>query len=113
LDSVDWKANAAEHRIAKAIRDGELDNLPGAGKPLPPDPYANLSDSVRAAARVLGNSGYVPEEVDLLREMNEARESLKAAGTEQERTARMRKFCDAELRYNLAMDRHRRMFSEF
>lgn len=110
---MDWKTNAAESRIARAIQNGELDHLPGAGKPLPADPYANLSASIRSAARVLGNSGFVPEEVDLLREMNEAREALSTAADDNELSARMREFRDAELRYNLAMDRHRRIFSEF
>jgi hypothetical protein len=110
---MDWLKNLAEQRMAKAARDGELDDLPGKGKPLPPDPYENVSPGMRSAAIVMGNNGYVPEEVDFLREMNEAREALSQAGTPDQKEERMRVFRDAELRYNLAMDRHRRIFREF
>ncbi len=110
---MDWLKNLAEQRIAAAQRAGELDNLPGAGKPLPPDRFATVSPGMRAAVTILSNSGYVPEEVDLLRELNEAREALKSAATEEERAERMRAFCDAELKYNIALDRHRRIFSDF
>jgi hypothetical protein len=110
---LDWKHNMAEQRIAAAQRAGELDGLAGKGKPLPPDKFANLSPGMRAAATVLGNAGYAPEEVDLLRELNVARAALGEPGTEAERAEKLRVFLDAELRYNLAMDRHRRVFREF
>lgn len=110
---MDWLKNLAEHRIRQAQKDGELDDLEGAGKPLPPDRFASVSPGMTAAATVLSNSGYVPEEVDLLREMNEAREALAAAKTDKEREERMREFRDAELRYNIALDRHRRIFNDF
>lgn len=110
---MDWIKNLAEHRIAAAQRAGELDDLAGSGEPLPPDTYSGVTPGMQAAATILSNSGYVPEEVELLREMNEAREALATATTEEERTERMRSFRDAELRYNLALDRHRRIFSDF
>jgi hypothetical protein len=110
---MDWMKNLAEQRIAAAERAGELDNLPGAGKPLPPDKFSSVSPEMRAAVTILSNSGYVPEEVDLMREMNEAREALRCASTDAERAARMRDFCDAELKYNIVIDRHRRVFKDF
>jgi len=110
---VDWMKNLANQRIAAAERAGELDNLPGAGKPLPPDKFSSVSPALRSAVTILSNSGYVPEEVDLLREMNEAREALRSASTETERVERMRDFCDAELKYNISLDRHRRVFKDF
>ena len=110
---MDWLHKIAEERMKKAERDGDFDDLPGKGKPLPPDPHANLSPGMRAAAAVMGNSGFVTEEVDLLRAMNEAREALGEPGTEAEKAERMATFRDAELRYNLAMERHKRIFREF
>lgn len=54
----------AEQRIQAAIRAGELDNLPGAHKPLPPDLLDPLIPAhLRAAMRVIGNSGGTPSEV--------------------------------------------------
>ncbi len=110
---MDWMKNLAEQRIAAAQRAGELDDLPGSGKPLPPDNTSGVPPAMRSAVTILSNSGYVPEEVDLLREMNEAREALRSASTETERADRMRDFRDAELKYNIALDRHRRIFNDF
>jgi hypothetical protein len=50
----------AERRIEEAIARGELDDLPGTGRPLE-----------RLAYRILKNAGYVPPEVDALREISQ------------------------------------------
>jgi len=97
----------AERRIKQAISEGEFDNLPGAGRPLPPDRFAQLPPEMRMVARVLANSGYSPPEVGLLRELVEARERMAAAAAA-ERARMLREYSEAELRYNLAMERHRR-----
>ena len=62
-----------EGRIQAAMAAGQFDNLSGAGKPLPEDDLAGLPDEQRLAARVLRMSGYVPEEVYLLRQLEEMR----------------------------------------
>ncbi|MBX2884105.1 MAG: DUF1992 domain-containing protein, partial [Granulosicoccus sp.] len=60
----------AEQRIRSAIRAGEFDNLPGAHKPLPPDALDPLIPAhLRVAMRVIRNSGSVPAEVLLRREL--------------------------------------------
>ena len=61
----------ADRRIIDAERDGEFDNLPGAGKPL--DLYEDpmIPEDLRMAYRILKNSGYVPPEVHALRELRE------------------------------------------
>jgi hypothetical protein len=101
-------AYIAERRIEQAQREGVFDDLPGKGQPLPPDRFADLPQEIRLAARVLANSGYAPEEVTLLRALNEARRSLGKASTADEKARMMRTYIDAELRYSLAMERHRR-----
>jgi hypothetical protein len=106
---MDWADRLAEQRILEAEREGVFDNLPGEGKPLPEDPFAALPDEIRMAARVLAMCGCAPQEVGLLRTLNEARRHLDDAQTAEERAQRMREFCDAELHYNVAMDRHRMM----
>jgi len=97
----------AERRIQQAISEGEFDNLPGTGKPLPPDRFAGLDPEMRMAARVLANSGCAPPEVGLLRELSEARARLTAAAAA-EKVRLLREYSEAELRYNLAMERRRR-----
>ena len=53
----------AERKIAEAIERGELDELPGAGKPLDLEDDPLVPEEVRMAYRVLKNAGYVPPEV--------------------------------------------------
>ena len=61
----------AEKKIAEAIARGELDDLPGAGKPLELDDDANVPEELRVAYRILKNAGFVPPEVESLREIGQ------------------------------------------
>lgn len=58
----------AEERIARARDAGELDDLPGAGKPLELDDDSLVPEELRAAYRILKNAGFVPPEVEALNE---------------------------------------------
>ena len=53
----------AERRILQAIARGELDGLPGAGKPLALDDDALVPAETRVANRILKNAGFVPAEM--------------------------------------------------
>ncbi len=58
----------AEERIEDAMRRGEFDDLPGAGRPLVLDDDRVVPESLRAAYRILKNAGFVPPEVEARRE---------------------------------------------
>ena len=53
----------AEQKIAEAVSRGELDNLPGEGRPLELDDDALIPEDLRLAYRILKNAGFVPPEV--------------------------------------------------
>ena len=55
--------------IAEAIARGELDDLPGAGRPLDLDDDALVPEELRLAYRILKNAGFVPAELETLKEM--------------------------------------------
>jgi hypothetical protein len=57
-----------ERRIAEAIANGDLDNLPGAGRPLALDDDRLVPEDCRAAYRILKNAGCAPREVLARRE---------------------------------------------
>ena len=59
----------AEQKIAEAIARGELDNLPGAGRPLDLDDDALIPEELRLAYRILKNAGYLPPELETLNEI--------------------------------------------
>lgn len=65
----------AESRIAEAIERGALDDLPGSGEPLALDDDAMVPEDLRAAYRILKNSGYLPQEVSIHAEIKDV-ESL-------------------------------------
>ena len=53
----------AEKKLAEAVSRGELDDLPGAGKPLQLDDDPLVPEDLRLAYRILKNAGFVPQEV--------------------------------------------------
>jgi hypothetical protein len=59
----------AERKIADAVSRGELDNLPGAGRPLELKDDALVPEELRLAFRILKNAGFVPPEVETLNEI--------------------------------------------
>ena len=61
----------AERRIAEAIANGELDQLPGQGRALELDDDALVPEELRLAYRMLKNAGFVPSEVQTLNEIAE------------------------------------------
>lgn len=65
-----------EQRIAAARQKGELDNLPGEGKPLNLEDMA-VPEDFRMAYRVLKNAGFLPPEVKLRKDIENV-ESLLA-----------------------------------
>ena len=66
----------AEQRILEAIQRGEFDRLPGAGKPLDLDDDPDVPPELRVAYRILKNSGFVPPEVEVRRDIASAERLL-------------------------------------
>ena len=66
----------AEQRTADALRRGEFDNLPGAGKPLVLDDELFVSPEQRMANKVLRNAGFSPPEVGLRKEIAKLRAEI-------------------------------------
>jgi hypothetical protein len=79
----------AEQRIAEALERGELDGLPGAGRPLALDDDALVPEDLRLAYRILKNAGFVPPEIEARREIAEL-ERLLFDGAALDETARAR-----------------------
>ncbi len=60
----------AEERIQAAIRAGELDRLPGQGRPLELDDDRHIPAELRVAYRILKNAGCAPPEIELRNEID-------------------------------------------
>ena len=75
----------AEQRIQEALKKGELDNLPGAGRPIDLTTEPLVPVEIRLAHRILKNAGLVPVEVLERRELAQAEAALHQAHPESER----------------------------
>lgn len=75
----------AEEHIARARDRGELDGLPNEGRPLALDDDSMVPPQLRAAYRILRNAGYLPEEIQVRRDIEDAESLLRLARTEEER----------------------------
>jgi hypothetical protein len=75
----------AERRIREAQERGEFDDLPGAGAPLELDDDALVPEDLRAAYRVLRNSGFLPPELETHREIREVEQLLQRVEDDGER----------------------------
>ena len=66
----------AEAEIRQAIERGDLDDLPGAGRPLVLEDDSLVPEELRMAFRVLKNAGYVPDEVCLRRNIRDLEQRM-------------------------------------
>jgi hypothetical protein len=62
-------ANIVEERIQQSMRNGDFQNLPGAGKPLKADDLSRIPEELRLAYRILKNADCLPPELDLKKEI--------------------------------------------
>ena len=90
-------------RIRAAQAEGEFDNLPGQGKPLPPedDPENALFN------RLMKENGAVPEFVSLSRELERLRAELADTGDRTKRSEILKEMSMMDARIDLARKAYR------
>lgn len=74
-----------EERIREAQARGEFDDLPGSGAPLELDDDLLVPEDLRVAYRVLKNAGFVPPEVEALRDARALETALQREDSPDER----------------------------
>jgi hypothetical protein len=62
--------------IEEAMRRGEFDDLPGAGKAIDLRAYFDTPEDLRLAYTIMKNAGILPPEVDLLKQIAALRAEL-------------------------------------
>ena len=100
--------SAIEKQIKEAMARGEFDNLAGKGKPLDLEAYFNTPDDLRMAYSILKSNDFVPEEVEIMKEISALKERLAVAVDELDRTAVRKKLDERSLALSLLLDRRRR-----
>jgi len=94
----------AEERIREAERRGEFADLPACGR-LELDAYFALPEDLRMAYTMLRNSGHLPEEAVLAKDIETTRDLLRHCGDEAEKHRRMQKLNWLTLKLNALRNR--------
>lgn len=97
-----------EEQVRRAIEAGEFDNLPGKGKPIDLRPYFETPEDLRMAYSVLKSNNFVPEEVELLREISAAKAQLKSSRDEQQKNRLTREITDKTLTFRMLIEKRGR-----
>ena len=96
-----------EEKIREAMEAGEFDNLEGAGRPVNLEAYFATPEDLRAGYSVLKNAGVVPEEAQLLKEIDETRREQERSTDAGRRAELGRLLRDLRLKLDLLVERNR------
>ncbi|WP_377891611.1 DUF1992 domain-containing protein [Alkalihalobacillus sp. R86527] len=94
----------AEDKIKTAIKNGEFNDLPGKGKPQKLEDMSSIPEELRIAYKVLKNSGYLPEESQLKKELSTLEELLESCSDEEDKVHIKRKISANQLKYDQLMN---------
>jgi len=97
-----------EEKIRAAIEAGDFDNLKGKGKPLDLTAYFNTPEDLRLAYALLKSNEFVPEEVEMLREITALKEKIEACANDEERSVLIKKLNDQSLAFAVAMEKYKK-----
>ena len=98
---------SADEAIRAAMERGDFNNLSNKGKKLDLDDYFNTPEDLWLGFSVLKNADYVPEEVQLLKEIGKLQEKLAQISGEIERKKVLKEIEGRRLKYNLLMERRK------
>lgn len=98
----------AEQKIQEAIRRGELENLALRGKPIPKEDLSGVPDELRMGYKILKNAGFLPEELQINRDMVQLKDLLLCCHDEEERKSLKRQLSLKQLHFDLLQERNRR-----
>ena len=105
MHAFEW---IVERQLEEAEAKGVFRNLPGAGKPLPPDDDERVPAELRGAYRVMKSAGCLPEELLLRKECVRLEDLIAACHDDRERSELRRQLSANRLRYDLLMERRGR-----
>ncbi|HUQ33792.1 MAG TPA: DUF1992 domain-containing protein [Pyrinomonadaceae bacterium] len=99
-----------EQMIKKAMAEGEFDDLAGKGEPIDLDSYFQTPEHLRICYSILKNANFVPEEAQMLKEIESLREQREKCSDEAQKKGLEKTIRERVLRFNLTMERYKRGF---
>jgi hypothetical protein len=94
-----------EERILAAQRNGEFENLAGAGKPLASEDMSRVPQELRMAYKILKNADCLPPEIELQKEIVTTEKMLSSLKDEQQRYKAMKKLNFLIMKFNTMTNR--------
>jgi len=115
---MDFSTIVSEDKIKRAYQEGEFNNLPGFGKPLPKDSLAAVPEELRMAYRILKNSGFSLEENELKQELLTIENLLKACADKDEAAELQTKYNQKQIQFHKMMKKrtgnsHSKLFGSY
>jgi hypothetical protein len=99
-------SNLSERQILKAQAEGQLDNLEGAGKPLPAEGFSGGADAI--GYRIMAEAGALPREIELRKAIEVETKALREAPDEAGRKKAMAKLADLQMRLSIEQEARRK-----
>jgi hypothetical protein len=96
-----------ENKIREAMEKGEFDDLPGRGRPVDLETYFAVPEEMRLGYSILKNAGVIPEEMGLLKEVEELKELLAGCANGDERERIQKAIDERMLKFNLLVERRK------
>ena len=97
-----------EQQIRKAIAEGEFDDLPGKGKPVDLRAYFDTPEDLRMAYSILKDANVVPEEVQLLNDIEALKAQLETCSDQEQRNQIEKAIREKRLTFSLLIENQRR-----
>jgi hypothetical protein len=96
-----------DEKINEAITRGVFENLPGKGKALDLDAYFATPEHLRMGYSILKSADIIPEEIELLRQIEELKRSLDSSTTRIEQKALRQQLCEKLTNLNMRMEHNK------
>ena len=97
-----------DEQISKSIARGEFENLPGKGRPLDLDAYFATPEHLRIGYSILKGADIIPEEMELLRQIEGLKKSLDSSTTRIEKKALRQQLSEKLTNFNMRMEQNRK-----
>ncbi len=97
-----------DEQIKRAIAAGEFDNLPGKGKPIDLSAYFETPEDLRMAFSILKSNNFVPEEVEMLREIEALKKRLEASDDEEQKVTLKKEITEKSYTFNMLIEKRKR-----
>ncbi|MES5924912.1 DUF1992 domain-containing protein [Bacillus cereus group sp. MG9] len=104
---MDVFLSIAEEKIRQAIRNGDLDHIPGKGKPLQLEDFSMVPTELRMSYKILKNAGMIPPEMELQKDILKIEDLIACCYDEVERKELQEELTAKTLRFQQVMEKRK------